>query len=89
MAETSVVSTGDRVIGIGNMTFLMEGKARFQPQVESVQVWEPCFEGSSRNSMRQQQGQEVRRVGACGAGVGLTCPTAGEQALGSQCGVRI
>ena len=76
--KTSVVSTGDRVIGIGNMTFLMEGKARFRLQASQSRFRSPVLKEAAGMPTREAAARtEVRRVGGCGARVGLTCSWGG------------
>lgn len=57
-----MVSTGDRVIGIGNMTFLMEGKARFQLQVSQSRFRSPALKEAAGMATREAAARtEVRR----------------------------
>ena len=69
--KTSVISASDKVMSIGNATFLMEEKARFQLQGSQypAQVEESCFEGSTRNG-NQSSSNKDRSEGAEGWGVG-------------------
>lgn len=84
--KTSVISTGDRVIGIGNMTFLMEGKARFQLQASQSRFRSPVLKEAAgmatREAATRTEVRRVPRVGGCGAGVGLTCSCGGRPGPG-------
>lgn len=69
--KTPVISVSDTVMSIGNATFLMEEKARFQLQRSQfpTQVEESCFEGSTRNG-NQSGSSKDRSEGAGGWGFG-------------------
>lgn len=68
--KTSVISVSDKVMSIGNATFLMEEKARFHLQRSQfpTQVEESCFEGSTRSG-NQSGSNKDRSEGAGGVGV--------------------